>query len=166
MPREKSAGAVVFRREDSKIYYLLLHYESGHWDFPKGHIEKGENEAETVKREVAEETGLKDIEIIDGFKEYIKYFFRQTYGLPQEEKKKVPWTFKIVVFYLAEVKTKEASPVRSGVSNGVKISFEHQGYKWLAYEEALKQLTFKNAKEILKKANDFLISKIKTKGEK
>jgi len=26
MPVEKSAGAVVFRREGDKIYYLLLHY--------------------------------------------------------------------------------------------------------------------------------------------
>ena len=42
MPREKSAGAVIFRREDSKIYYLLLHYTARHWDLSKGHIEEGE----------------------------------------------------------------------------------------------------------------------------
>lgn len=148
MPKEKSAGAVIFRKEDGKIYYLLLHYQSGHWDFPKGHIEKGEKEEDTVKREVAEETGIKDIKIVKGFKEWIKYFFRRTYGLGKEEKKKASWVFKIVDFYLAETKVKE-----------VKISFEHIGYKWLSYETALKQLTFKNAKEILKKANDFLVSK-------
>ena len=147
MPKEKSAGAIVFRREDSNIYYLLLHYESGHWGFPKGHIEENENEEGAARREIEEETGIKDIKIIDGFKEYEKYFFRQTYGLPQEEKKKAPWVFKLVVFYLAETKTKE-----------VKISFEHQDYKWLPYKETLKQLTFKNAKEILKKANEFLKS--------
>ncbi len=60
-----------------------------------------------------------------------------------------PWIFKLVVFYLAETKTKD-----------VKISFEHQNYKWLPYEEALKQLTFKNAKEILKKANAFILRSI------
>ena len=146
MPKEISAGAVVFRKEDSKTYYLLLHYKSGHWDFPKGHIEEGEKEGETVKREVEEETGIKDAKIIDGFREWVKYFFRRTYDLRKEEKKKAPWVFKIVTFYLLETKTKE-----------VKISFEHTGFKWLPYEQALKQLTFKNAKEILKKAQDFLI---------
>lgn len=146
MPKETSAGAVVLRKEDSKIYYLLLHYKSGHWDFPKGHIEEGESEEETVKREVAEETGIKDIKIVGGFKKWIKYFFRRTYDLKRPEKKKAPWVFKIVIFYLVETKTKE-----------VKISFEHIGFKWLSYEEALKQITFKNGKEILKKANDFLM---------
>ena len=88
MPREVSAGAIIFRKEGNLNYYLLLHYTSGHWEFPKGHIEKGENEIETVKREIAEETGLKDIKIIDGFKERIKYFFKNNYNLEGEEKKK------------------------------------------------------------------------------
>jgi len=144
MPKETSAGAVVFRRENSKIYYLLLHYEAGHWDFPKGHIEKDEKEEDTVKREVTEETGIEDIKIIEGFKEWIKYFYRKTYGLNEDEKKKVPWTFKIVTFYLAEAKTEE-----------VKISFEHTGFKWLPYKEAIEQITFKKAKEILKKAHHY-----------
>ena len=141
MPLEKSAGAVVFRKEGNKIYYLLLHYPSGartprnYWDFPKGHIERGEKEIETVKREVKEETGLEDIKFIEGFKKWVKYFFRF-------QGKTV---FKIVIFYLVETKNKN-----------VKISSEHIGYKWLPYEEALEQLLFKNAKEILEEANNFL----------
>jgi 8-oxo-dGTP pyrophosphatase MutT (NUDIX family) len=141
MPVEKSAGAVIYRKEGGKTYYLLLHYQSGarrphpYWDLPKGHIEKGEDEKETVRREVEEETGLKNIEFIDGFKETIKYFFKF------QEKT----VLKFVTFYLAQTKEKE-----------VKISWEHIGYKWLPYEETLEQLTFKNAKEMLKKANEFL----------
>jgi len=142
MPVEKSVGAVVFRREDNKIYYLLLHYPSifhrakrNYWDFPKGHIERGEEPEVTVKREVKEETGLKDIKFIEGFKETIKYFFKF-------EGKNI---LKFVTFLLAETKEKE-----------VKISWEHIGFKWLLYEEAIEHLSFKNAKEILKKANDFL----------
>ena len=148
MPREISAGAVVFRKEDNKIYYLLLHYEAGHWGFPKGHIEKGENEEETVKREIKEETGLDDIKIIKGFREYIKYVFRDVYKLENRERKQANWVFKIVIYYLGETKTKE-----------VKISFEHIGYKWLPYKEALKRISFKNTKEVLKKANNFLLEK-------
>ena len=135
MAIEKSAGAIISREEKGKIYYLLLHYESGHWGFPKGHIEKGENLEDTVRREVKEETGIGDIKIIKGFKEWIRYFFKL-------EGKNI---FKIVTYLLAETKTKE-----------VKISWEHTGYKWLSHEEAVKQLTFENTKEILKKANNFI----------
>jgi len=147
---EKSAGAVIFRRqpvrrpsEGGKIYYLLLHYQSGHWDFPKGNIEKGEKLEETVKREVNEEAGIAEIRFLQGFKETIKYFY----------KLKGKNIFKIVTFFLAETKTKE-----------VKISWEHIGFKWLPYQEALEQLTFKNAKDILKKADNQM--KLKVKNEK
>ena len=142
MPVEKSAGAVIFRRENNKIYYLLLHYpgashraDRDYWDFPKGHIEKGEKIEDTVKREVFEETGLKDIKIFPDFKKTIKYFFKF-------EGKNI---LKFVTFFLAETKEKD-----------VKISFEHIGYEWLPYEEALEKLTFQNAKEVLKRAHKFL----------
>lgn len=153
MPREKSAGAIIFRREEGKRFYLLLHYKSGHWEFPKGHIEEGESNEETVRREVAEETGINDIKIIPGFKKYIKYFFRQNYGLegdaknlPAGRQEKRPWVFKLVVFYIAETKTKE-----------VKISSEHLGFVWLPLEEAVKKTTFKNSKLLLREVNDFIV---------
>ena len=144
MPVERSAGAVIFRRENNKIYYLLLHYPSNakapkeYWDLPKGHIEKGEKIEDTVRREVKEEAGIEDLRFVEGFKEWIKYFFRF----------KGETIFKIATFYLAETKTKE-----------VKTSFEHLGYEWLPYEKAVEQLTFKNAKDILKKAHQFLTPK-------
>lgn len=134
MKREKSAGAIVFRKEKEPIY-LLLHYEEGHWDFPKGHVEKGETELEALKREIGEETGINDIEIIGDFKEKIQYYFKFKKELISKE----------VVFYLAKTKTEQ-----------VKLSFEHIGFEWLSYDKAIEKLTFKNAKEILKKANEFL----------
>ncbi|MBW2984716.1 NUDIX domain-containing protein [Candidatus Woesearchaeota archaeon] len=134
MPKEVSAGAVVFRR-DKGIKYLILHYEAKHWDFPKGNVEAGEEEKATVKREVEEETGIKEINFVEGFEEKISYFY----------KKEGQTIYKEVVFYLAETKEKE-----------VKLSFEHIGYEWLDYEKALERLTFKNAKQILEKANKFL----------
>lgn len=145
MPIERSAGAIIFRKEGNKIFYLLLHYpgtshraEKDYWDFPKGHIEKGEKEIETVKREIEEETGLKDIKFVEGFKELIKYFFKF-------EGKNI---LKFVTFYLVETKTKK-----------VEVSFEHLGYQWLPYEKALEQLTFENSREILKKTKQFLEEK-------
>ncbi len=135
MPVEKSAGAIIFRKEGGKNHFLLLHYLAGHWDFPKGHIEKGEKINETIRREVKEETGIEKIRFVSGFKQDVKYFFKA-----KEEN-----IFKIVVFLLAETDVKE-----------IKISKEHKGFKWLTFQDALNQLTFNNAKKILKKANDFL----------
>ncbi len=160
MPKEKSAGAIIFRREPfdpaqgkkSEIFYLLLHYapsepgKRGHWGFAKGHIEKGETEEETAKREVIEETGIKDLEIIPGFEELEKYFFRRSYGLKGEARKKAPWVFKSVVFFIAKTNQKE-----------INISGEHSDFLWLPYEDAVKKISFKNSKELLKKANDYIL---------
>ena len=75
MPTEKSCGAVVFKQQkDGSVKYLLLHYEAGHWDFPKGKQEKNEKEEQTAAREIKEETGIEDIEFVDGFREMVKYF--------------------------------------------------------------------------------------------
>ena len=148
MPREKSAGAIIYRKETGNIYYLLLHYPSGHWEFPKGHVEKGESEEETLQRETFEETGINDLRIIPGFKKYIKYFFKQyKEKVSAEDKKngKIPWIFKLVAFFVAETKIKE-----------IKISHEHKGFLWLPINEAIKKTTFKNSKILLKEANEFV----------
>ena len=154
MPREKSAGAIIFRKENGIRYYLLLHYpamnrKGGHWEFPKGHVEEGESDEKTMRREIEEETGIKDLKIIPGFKKYIKYFFRQYREKVLEEdkkKEKTLWVFKLVTFFVAETKTKE-----------IKISPEHIGFAWLPIEEAIKKTTFKNSKNLLKEANDFIL---------
>ncbi len=153
MPREKSAGAIIFRREAGSVYYLLLHYPSlnrkgGHWEFPKGHVEEGENEEQTMRREVKEETGITDLKVIVGFKKYIKYFFRKYKDKtlkPNKKETKTQWIFKLVVFFIAETKTKN-----------VKLSHEHKGFAWLPIEEAIKKTTFKNSKVLLKEADDFI----------
>jgi 8-oxo-dGTP pyrophosphatase MutT (NUDIX family) len=132
---ERSAGTVLFTDDDGSIMYLLLHYPAGHWDFPKGNIEKGEDEIDTVRREVSEETSIGDIEIIDGFRKKISYNYKRNRKLVNKQ----------VVFYLARTSVRD-----------VKLSYEHQGYKWLGYEDALKQLTYKNAKTLLEEANRFL----------
>ena len=135
MPREVSAGAIIVRKSPSGREFLILHYELGHWDFTKGHIEKGEDERETVRREVTEETGITDIMFVEGFRETIKYFFKW----------KGRGIFKIVIFYLVETPQKE-----------VKLSHEHIGYEWLSFGDAMKRLKFKNSRTILEKAYEVL----------
>jgi len=141
MPKEQSAGAVIFRIKNKQPCYLLLHYPTGvrikreYWDFPKGHLEKGETEQQAAAREIQEETGLDKIAFIPEFKERIQYYFRV----------KGKTIFKTVVFFLAFTKKKK-----------VKISFEHEGFVWLPFERAMKKLKFANARRILERAHQFL----------
>jgi bis(5'-nucleosidyl)-tetraphosphatase len=128
--KEKSCGAIV-RNKDK---YLLLHYNAGHWDFPKGHIEKNETEEETAKRELMEETGISASKTTEGFKERIAFY----YNFEGQNR------FKEVTYFLME--TKETA---------ITLSHEHKGYAWLTYDEAMKKLTFDNAKNVLLKANAF-----------
>lgn len=133
MLREKSCGAVVFRR-NGETEYLLLHYESGHWDYAKGQVEAGESERETAVRELKEETGL-TARFVEGFREEISYVYRWQ-GKTR---------YKTVVFFLAEAKSED-----------VGLSYEHTGYAWLPYEKARVQLTFDSTRNLLKKAHEFL----------
>ncbi len=135
MIEETSAGVVLFRRENSKILFLLLNYPSGHWDFIKGKMEVGETTHQTAVRETQEETGITDIVFLDDFEEWIKYNF-QYHGELVNKK---------VVFFLAETKTEQ-----------VLISHEHLDYTWADYEDAMKKTTFENAKSILTKAKTLL----------
>ena len=136
MIREKSCGAVIYLNKEEQTKYLLLNYAAGHWDFVKGNVEPGENEKETVLRELQEETGITDAQFIEDFKETIAYFYRRQ-GLT---------VHKEVVFFAMESHTEK-----------VEISFEHIGYIWLDYKRAMEKLNFKNAKDVLQKAHDFLV---------
>ena len=135
MIEETSAGIVLFRKEGSKILFLLLHYPSGHWDFVKGKMEKGESTHETAIREAKEETGITDITFLENFEEWIKYDFQY-----QGE-----FVHKKVVFFLAETKTKE-----------VMISHEHLDYTWMDYNTSMEKTTFDNAKTVLTRAQMLL----------
>ncbi|MBI1663489.1 MAG: NUDIX domain-containing protein [Nitrosopumilus sp.] len=135
MIEETSAGIVLFRKENSKNLFLLLHYPSGHWDFVKGKMEKGESTHETAIRETKEETGITDVTFLEDFEEWIEYNF-------QYQKELV---HKKVVFFLAETTTKE-----------VNISHEHLDYTWMDYNTAMEKTTFDNAKTVLTKAQALL----------
>ena len=135
MIQETSAGIVLFRKEDSKILFLLLHYPSGHWDFIKGKIEEGESTHETAIREAKEETGITDITFLENFEEWIKYDFQYQGEL----------IHKKVVFFLAETKTEE-----------VMISHEHLDYTWMDYNTSMEKTTFDNAKTVLTRAKMLL----------
>jgi bis(5'-nucleosidyl)-tetraphosphatase len=134
---ERSSGAVIFsnNKELNKSEFLLLHYASGHWDFPKGNIEDGEDEVQAAYREIFEETGIQKVHFVEGFRKKIQYYYRRGDILIQKE----------VIFYLAITNTKE-----------ITLSNEHIGYAWNDYMEAMNQLTYKSAQDLLKEVKMFL----------
>ena len=136
---EVSVGAVVFREKDHQRLYLLLQYPSGHFDFAKGHIEAGESEEMTLRRETEEETGITDLTVLPK-RVSIRYFY---VAKGNERRKRLKfrrgiWIFKQVHFYPARTETQT-----------VKLSHEHIGYVWLPYAEALAKVTFANARRVL-----------------
>ena len=132
-----SAGIILVNENGSEKQFLLLNYPTGHWDFIKGGIEDGESLQQTAIRETREETGITDIEFIEGFKEEIEYFFRA-------ENQNV---HKKVIFFLAKTNSKNFI-----------LSHEHLDSVWLNYNDALKKLTYDNAINLLKKSNTFLLN--------
>jgi len=131
MIEETSSGVVLFRKENEKILFLLLHYPSGHWDFVKGKMESGESPLVTAIRETKEETGIIDVKFLDYFEEWIQYNFQFKGELVQKK----------VVFFLGETKTKD-----------IKISHEHLNYTWMDYSTSMEKITFDNAKTVLSKS--------------
>jgi 8-oxo-dGTP pyrophosphatase MutT (NUDIX family) len=135
---EKSCGAVVFRGK-GRIRYLLLKYSAGHWDFVKGQIEENESEKDTVLRELQEETGIINAKFIGDFRKTINYSF----------KSRGRTIYKEVVYFL----------IHDNNNTEVKLSREHVAYQWLNYEQAMRRVTFQNAKNVLSEAHNFLKTK-------
>ncbi len=138
MVHESSSGIVIFRRMN-EIQFLFLMKKDGNLDFPKGHIEKGENKTDAALRETLEETGI-ECKIIPGFEEKTDYYFYY-------DKNNI---HKDLTLFLGEVDK----------NIKVKTSDEHEAYVWLNYEETLKFLKFDNQKNIITKAYNFIKEKL------
>ncbi|MBZ4670018.1 MAG: Inorganic pyrophosphatase [Oscillospiraceae bacterium] len=129
---EKTCGAVIYTNHEGMRKYFIIKNESGHIGFPKGHIELGENEEETAKREVYEETGI-EISIKNGFRMEYTY-------------KTFDNTCKKCVYFLSHYEYKPAKVQESEIFQS-----------WLVpFDEAVRLLNFEQDREILKEAENFI----------
>ncbi len=130
MKFDKSCGAVIVFGDE----FLLIkrhEKEGGYWEFPKGHPNRNETEEQTAEREIYEEVGMK-VKFIPGFREETQYY-------PS------PDVLKTVVFFIGIAPSKKVK-----IIDGEAVE-----YRWLTYDKALKQLTYENGREILRRARTF-----------
>ncbi|XP_077004039.1 bis(5'-nucleosyl)-tetraphosphatase [asymmetrical] [Tamandua tetradactyla] len=140
----RACGLIVFRRcliprlDNSAIEFLLLQASDGihHWTPPKGHVEPGEKDLEAALRETREEAGIEagQLTVIEGFRKELNYMAREK-----------P---KTVIYLLAEV----------DYDVEIRLSHEHQAYRWLSLDEACQLAQFKQMKEALQEGHQFLCS--------
>jgi bis(5'-nucleosidyl)-tetraphosphatase len=139
--RDKSAGVIVFHRDDTCCRFLLLLSRLTKrplWEFPKGGIDDGESAAEAALRELREETGLADadIQLIPDFEHREEYRF--TSGRAEGR----TLVRKEVVYFLAEARTTD-----------IRLSaHEASQFAWLPLKDAARKLKYKARRELLQKA--------------
>lgn len=130
---EASCGAIVYRIINGEVRFLLIkNKRSANWGFPKGHMERGENEKETAYREVLEETGIHARFLPD-------FRYKSEYSIQGRIEKKV-------IIFLAT--TDDTSTIIQRE--------EIEEYLWLKFDKAMNSLKFPNDKNLLRKANEYL----------
>ena len=137
MKKEISCGAIVYRDDLKQRRFLVIHQVQGHWTFPKGHMEQGEDEFMTAKREVFEETNVK-IQLLPGFRRSHHYLV-------------IPSVWKKVIFFVAKALNGDLKPQLEEVCE----------VYWLTQEEVENILTYPSDSTIFQEVIDFLIQKEK-----
>lgn len=131
MLNEKSCGAIVYRKFHGNTEILLIkHINSGHWSFPKGHVEDDETEEETARREIKEETAI-DVIIDPTFRETVTYS-------PKKD------TVKVVVYFLARAKNVNFSPQEDEIAE----------IRWVDISYAGNILSYENDRTIVTRAKN------------
>lgn len=140
MRTEQAYGVIVVYKGEQNLFLLLKQSErrsKGSWSFPKGHHEENETPKQTALREIKEETGIIEVEFLDTPLIHEEYKFA-TFNKERYHKN--------VDYFIGVVKDKVVVIQESEIDM----------YKWATYEEALEILEYKERKETLKKAQEYL----------
>jgi len=131
MEHQFAAGGVVVKKEEAALKVLLIKDSYGHWTWPKGHIEEGETSKEAAIREISEETGLVNLNLLEPVGE-------QEYEFTFNGNK----IFKTVYIFLVEATGEEKLKAQTE---------EIQGAQWFNTEKALSMIEYEGSREILEK---------------
>lgn len=135
MKHDFSYGIIPVRIWRKQWQVLLVQHHAGHWAFPKGHAEAGESSQQAAERELLEETGLKVKTYLSDQIFNENYVFRHQNVLIEKK----------VQYFLALV------------SGQVILQQEEiQAFQWLALEQALSTITFKEGQKLCRQVIDIL----------
>jgi len=136
MPDERASGMILFRNHTHHREYLVIKNKiGGHWGFPKGRLEPGEDELTAALREVAEEVGITHLQLQAGFIERVSYRFIRARRVVNKE----------VALFLATTN-------QAGTPGGEEV----EALEWLPVPAALARLTYPEQRDALLRADAFL----------
>jgi len=136
MPDERASGMILFRNTPSRREYLIIKSKlGGHWGFPKGRLDPGEDEMAAALREVAEEVGISRPQIVPGFEARLSYRFIRARRVVDKE----------VSLFLA-----------AADEEGAVEGSEVEALEWLPHCDALNRLTHAEQRAVLLRAEAFL----------
>lgn len=129
--REPTSGGVVFRltKDKKDIEILLIQDSKGRWTIPKGHIEPGETAKVTARREIEEETGLKNVSILAWLGK-IQFKYRRLDKL-------VLMTTQV---YLVHALDEKEQPIPEKWMKGIK---------WFSFGEALDAIEYEDIEKLM-----------------
>lgn len=129
-------GVVLLARHEGALYTLLVqHANQKHWGLPKGSVENGEDILDAARRELKEETGVTDFQLLSETP-YNDHYITHNQQPPVE---------KTVTFYVAKGNF-------GPVSVPDDMIHEIMDVRWVLYEEALELIFHPSSKNVLESA--------------
>jgi 8-oxo-dGTP pyrophosphatase MutT (NUDIX family) len=130
---DHSCGVIPYRVLDGTREFLLVQHTAGHWAFPKGHPKGDETPIDTARRELAEETGLTAVRLLEA------PAFEEAYVFTKRSGKRVE---KTVTYYLGRIDAAAGQTVRVQEQ-------EVADHAWGTVEQTAGRLTFPEGRALL-----------------
>jgi bis(5'-nucleosidyl)-tetraphosphatase len=128
--------------QGSPYLYLLIQHQKGHWAFPKGHKDGPETDLEAAQRELREETGLTDYQVLTLPHQSTPLTLQEAYQFTDKQGNVIA---KTVTYYVALLPSQSPPPP-------IHLQPEEVAdYRWCSFNEALEQISFEASRQLLRR---------------